>query len=339
MVFLMDLDEEIVQELRWDPILKEWVIVSNIREKRPWHPKDYCPFCPGYKEVGEYLSAIVIPNKYPALSTNPPKPTFHNFYVTASAIGECKVVIETPRHDIEDIDELELDEIYEFLLILRKEMVNAMNKPWAKYFLFFRNKGREIGVSLLHPHSQIYVLPFIPAKIEREIISFHEYWSGNKKCLLCSIINVEKSDRIRLIYENNYWISFLPFYAHWPYEVHIVPKRHVALYTELNDKELYELSDVLKIIIKSMNKMFKKSMPYVLVLHQAPIHGKYDYYHLHIEIYGMLRETGTLKYTAGIEHGGGNFTYDGVPEEHAKQLKDKCKEASKEFKPHGICIE
>ena len=335
----MDESKEVVQELRWDPILKEWIIISNIREKRPWHPKDYCPFCPGSKEVDKYTSAIIIPNKYPALSTNPPRPTLHNFYVTAPAIGECKVVIETPRHDIEDIDELELKEIYEFLLILKREMINAMKKPWAKYFLFFRNKGREIGVSLTHPHSQIYILPFIPSKIEREINSFQEYWSKNKKCLLCSIIDVEKNDRIRLIYENKYWISFLPFYAHWPYEVHIVPKRHVTLYTELENEELYELGDVLKIIISSMNMLFKKSMPYVLVLHQAPIDNKYNYYHLHIEIYGMLREIGALKYAAGIEQGGGNFTYDGIPEEHAKQLKDKCRIAVRKFKAHGVCIE
>jgi len=215
-------------------------------------------------------------------------------------------------------------------------MINAMKKPWAKYFLSFRNKGREIGVSLTHLHSQIYVLPFILSKIEKELTSFQEYWVKNSKCLLCSIISIEKRDRVRLIYENRSWVSFLPFYAHWHYEVHIVPKRHD---TKLEDLELRELSDVLRIILSSMNALFKKSMPYVLILHQAPLGNKYHYYYLHIEVYGMLRDIGVLKYTAGIEHGGGNFTFDGIPEEHAAQLKDACKKVAKNLGVHGTCVE
>jgi UDPglucose--hexose-1-phosphate uridylyltransferase len=262
-------------ELRWDPILGEWVMVSNIRSFRPWQPTTFCPFCPGTEETGYGWKALIVENKYPMLTEEPPEPTKHRFYKTQKAYGKCYVVIETPLHDIDDLSDLLEEQIAYVINLIIEKQKEIMDKEFVEYFLWFRNKGREIGVSLTHPHSQIYVLPFTPIKILREMENAKNYWKENNSCIFCKIIEVEKEDGIRVLLEN---------------------------------------------------RVFSKPMPYIMVLHQAPLKGSHPYYHLHIEIYGFLRDEGKLKYAAGMETGGGNFTYDAVPEENASKLRAKINE-------------
>lgn len=315
-----------VIELRWDPILGEWVMVSNIREKRPWQPRGGCPFCPGTLETGYDWEVLILPNKFPMLMLKPPKPTkHHKFFKVSKAIGECKVLIETPVHDVEDLHELSAEQLTKILILLVKEVKKYLGIKWAKYFMFFRNKGKEIGVSLTHPHSQIYVLPFIPNKVMRELKNSRSYFKRKGRCLFCDVIDAEKSEGTRVIYENNLWIAFIPFFSHWPFEIHIYPKRHTQLLTDLNSTEIKELALALKTVLCGLNSVLGKPMPYMMVLHQSPLKGNYDFYHLHLEIYGAFRSIGKLKYAASMEHGGGNFTYDDVPEENAKRLREAIK--------------
>jgi len=313
---------KIIAELRWDPTLREWVLVSNVRERRPWLPKDYCPLCPGTEETGYGWDVLIIENKYPMLMEEPPEPSRHRFYVTSKAIGKCYVVIETPKHDLDDLSDLSCGDIVKVINAIKDLMIKHVNEGIYEYFLWFRNKGDRIGVSLKHPHSQIYVLPFIPTKVERELMSAKEYWENKGRCLFCDIVKAELRDSVRVIYEASSWVAFLPFYAHWPYEVHIYPKRHVQLLTQLSDQEVSELAEVIKKVLCGLKKLFSEPMPYIMVLHQAPLRGDYSYYHLHIEVYGVFRGDGVLKYVAGMELGGGNFTYDSIPEESARRLRD-----------------
>lgn len=311
-----------VMELRWDPTLNEWVLVSNIRRFRPWQPSNYCPFCPGSPETGYGWRALILENRYPMLMENPPEPSSHWFYRLGRSVGKCYVVVETPEHNLDDISDLPIEQIEYVLNMIIDKAREESGKEYAHYFLWFRNKGREIGVSLTHPHSQIYVLPFTPSKVERELESSREYFSNHGKCLFCDILNAELSDGTRLIYSNDYWVSFMPFYSHWPFEVHIYPRRHVKLITELTKDEVRGLAEALKVSLCGLTHVFNKSMPYVLVLHQSPLRGNYPYYHMHIEIYGALRDEDKIKYAAGMEIGGGNFTYDSVPEENAQRIRD-----------------
>ncbi|ADY00730.1 galactose-1-phosphate uridylyltransferase [Vulcanisaeta moutnovskia 768-28] len=309
-------------ELRWDPILREWVLVSNIRRFRPWQPSNYCPFCPGNPETGYGWRALILENRYPMLMENPPEPGNHWFYKTSRSVGKCYVVVETPEHNIDDISDLPIDQIEYVLSMIINKVREESGKDYAHYFLWFRNKGREIGVSLTHPHSQVYVLPFTPSRIERELDSAREYFNNYGRCLFCDIVKAELKDYARIIYNNDQWVSFMPFYSHWPFEVHIYPKRHIQLITELTNEEVRSLSEVLKVSLCGLTHVFSKPMPYILVLHQAPLRGDYAYYHLHIEVYGILREEDKIKYAAGMETGGGNFTYDSVPEENAQRIRD-----------------
>ncbi len=313
---------EIVQELRWDPILGEWVLVSNIREYRPWRKEDFCPFCPGAPETGFGWNTLILDNKYPMLSQNPPKPTSHRFYTTAYAYGRCLVLIETPQHDVDDLSDLGVEKIVEVFNRVRELIAKYREDRFAIYLLYFRNKGVEIGVSLTHPHSQIYILPFIPAKILRELINSNNYYRSRKSCLFCDILREELADKARIVFENRCSVSFVPFYAHWPFEVHVYTKRHTQLLTDLSGEELYDFAENIFTILQGFKKLLNKPMPYIMVLHQAPLKGRYDFYHLHIEIYGVYRISGRLKYAAGMEIGGGNFTYDSTPEKAAEILRN-----------------
>jgi len=319
----MDVGEKLVMELRWDPVLGEWVMVSNIRSARPWQPTSFCPFCPGTKETGYGWNALILENKFPMLMEAPPKPSMHRFYKTARSYGKCYVVVETPEHSIDDLSDLPIEQISYVINLIAEKQEEELKEKYAQYFLWFRNKGKEIGVSLTHPHSQIYITPFIPARVLRELNNAKRYWYKNGRCLFCDIIKVEKEDRVRTLLENEDWISFMPFYAHWPFEIHIYPKKHVQLLTQLTSKEIAQMAQILKHSLCGLKNMFSKPMPYIMVLHQAPLKNNSNFYHLHIEIYGMLREEGKLKYAAGVETGGGNFTYDSTPEYNALKLREK----------------
>ncbi|MDK6027983.1 galactose-1-phosphate uridylyltransferase [Ignisphaera sp. 4213-co] len=326
----MSNSEELVMELRWDPTLGEWIMVSNIRSARPWQPTSFCPFCPGTPETGYGWKALILENRFPMLIENPPNPSIHRFYKTAKASGKCYVVVETPQHDLDDLSDLPLEQIKYVIELVIEKQKEEMKKDYAEYFLWFRNKGREIGVSLTHPHSQIYVTPFTPIRVLREIENAKIYWEKNRRCLFCDILKVEVEDKTRLLLENTNWVAFMPFYSHWPFEIHIYPKKHIQLLTQLSEVDIVDLAKILKHSLCGLKKLFSKPMPYIMAVHQSPLKGDCSFYHLHIEIYGILRDENKLKYAAGMETGGGNFTYDSVPELNAQKLKKKIIECLNE---------
>lgn len=195
-------------------------------------------------------------------------------------------------------------------------------KKYVKYVFEFRNKGREIGVSLHHPHSQLYAFPFIPPKIRRELASAKAYMKKFGECLFCRILKEEKNQGERLICENEAFACFLPFFAKWPYETHVYSKRHAQSLLDFGSSERRSLAEILRDVTAAYNNLFGFSMPYVMAIHQKPTDGRdYPYYHFHIEFYPPYRTKDKLKFPAGIERGAGVFGYDGNPEEKAKELK------------------
>jgi len=179
------------------------------------------------------------------------------------------------------------------------------------------NEGREIDVSLTH--SQIYVLPVVPPRAALELARSKRWYKRHGECLHCAI--VKREDK-RVIYENGRWKSFTPYYARWPFEAHVYPKRHVSSIVEFSEDELVDLVDALKKTLCAFKNVLEKPMPYIMVMHQAPLRLRLPYYHLHFEIYGMYRPDGRLKYAAGAETGGGLFTLEATPEEAAQKLKE-----------------
>ncbi len=275
----------------------------------------------------------MLPNKFPALTMNAPQPTHGvaGLFRARRAIGVCEVVVETPSHE-GDLCDLTLDHAKKVIDVFTEEYLKLGSLKPVKYVAEFRNKGKEIGVSLTHPHSQIYALPFIPPRIRCELKSFRNYMRRRGRCLLCDIINLEYREKVRLIYENKHFIILLPYFAMWPYEVHVYPKRHVQALPDLSDEERFHLADALRVVTAMYNALFDRDLPYMMVIHQKPTDGKdYSYYHMHVEFYQPYRDRDKLKYAAGIEWGYWTFTYDGVPEQKARELREACYRALKKL--------
>ncbi|MFB6490770.1 MAG: galactose-1-phosphate uridylyltransferase [Thermoproteus sp. AZ2] len=310
-----------MSEIRQDPTTGDWILVAPRRVSRPWQPSDFCPFDPGAPETGYGWDALILPNRYPVVAPDAPEVEPDPFYARLRAYGRALVVVETPEHGLDDISDLPEAQIRRVLGLVAEEMAKAASDPAIAYFLFFRNKGREIGVSLTHPHSQIYELPVVPARVARELERSKSYYEERGRCLHCDIISAESKSK-RVVASWPRWIAFVPFYARWPHEVHLYPTRHVQLFTELGEEELDELAAALKLVLCGLNKALGKPMPYMMVLHQAPLRGgPYPHYHLHFEIYGMYRPDGKLKYAASAETGANIYTLDTTPEDAAERIR------------------
>lgn len=326
-----------MHEIRWNPLIRQWIIVAEHRSVRPWRPDEeerkqqFCPFCPGAPELAHLKSwdVVSLPNRYPALVENPPKPEKPLFpgYSAREARGLCRVIVETPEHE-GDFYTMKLDHVVKVVEIYKSEYSDLSKKDYVEYVAVFRNKGKEIGVSLTHPHSQIYALPFVPPRISVEVESMKEYWNKTGKCLICDVVEHELRDNRRAVYENGSFLVVLPYYAMWPYELHVYPKIHVTSLEELNDQFIRDLADALRVISATYTALLKRDAPYIMVFHNPPAKGEYAYYHFHVEFYQPYRERNKLKYAAGIEWGYWVFTYDGSPEKKAEELKKACREAA-----------
>mgnify|MGYP002153798200 CR=1 FL=1 len=222
------------------------------------------------------------------------------------------------------------DSLKRVLEVFTERYLELRAKPQVKYVFIFRNKGSEIGVTLHHPHSQIVSFPFVPPLIKRELRSSQEFMRKHRRCLFCTILNLERKIGSRMVLENESFALFLPFYARWPYETHIFPRRHIQSLADLRPHEFSSLADVLKMTLVGYNELFGFSMPYIMALHQEPADKrKHTYYHFHIEFYPPYRSKGVLKFPAGVERAAGTFTYDAEPESRAQELRAAFSRASR----------
>lgn len=313
---------EACNELRWNPLLGQWVVVSTSRESRPWQPGNACPFCPGSSELPRNWRTAVMPNRFPALSkeANACTKSFEVFRVR-KGYGDCRVVVETSKHE-GDLFELSLEEVVDALRTTIQTCKEMERDPRIRYVASFRNKGKEIGVSLTHPHSQIYALPFVPPRIRTELRNALNYRKRKSACLFCAMLSLERQQSSRVIYENKHFSAFMPFYAMWPFEVHVYSRRHLQMLRELRHPEVVALADMLRTITGGYSQLFEKPMPYIMFVHQGPAHQRCTHFHFHVEFYPALRDAKKLKYAAGIEWGAGVFTYDGLPEDRADMLRE-----------------
>ena len=204
-------------ELRWNPILKEWVIVGSNRRNRPVHTSGTntpnCPFCPESPEIGGKEEVVSLPNKFPCLFPDPPQPAANSngLYKVSPATGFCEIVVETPKHE-GDLSDLSIERLYEILKLFAKRYEELGSNSHIKYVYIFRNTGKEIGATIHHPHSQIYALPFVPPLMKQELMSSREFMKRYKECLFCNIIKKEMEDERRVIYKDDLSICFIPFF-------------------------------------------------------------------------------------------------------------------------------
>ncbi|HEX8773893.1 MAG TPA: galactose-1-phosphate uridylyltransferase [Pyrinomonadaceae bacterium] len=319
-----------MSELRWNPLLGEWVATATHRQERTFlPPADFCPLCPtregGFPtEVPESsYDLVVFENRFPSLRPDPPEPAVEGseLYPVRPAQGVCEVVLYSQEHTT-TLAEEPVEQIYQLVRVWTDRFLALGALDFVKYVFAFENKGEAIGVTLHHPHGQIYAYPFIPPRIERELEQCHAHQEREGSCLLCDVMAEEQRDGRRIVALNESFAAFIPFYARWPYELHICSRRHLQALTDMTEAEQRDLASMLKMVLTAFDRLFNIKFPYMMVIHQRPVDGgSYDYYHFHIEFYPPLRTATKLKYLAGSETGAGLFINDTLAEEKAAELR------------------
>ena len=309
-------------ELRWNPTLLEWVSTASHRQGRPQMPADWCPFCPGSGRVPDHYDVHIYPNDFAAFTIPPASPAIQgdDFYKVRPSYGKCDVVLYHPDHHT-SLPQLSVDHIVKLVQLWRKRFLELKATPGIRNVTVFENKGAVIGVTMPHPHGQIYALPFIPPRIEKELAAARAHHRRTGRCLYCDILKKERREGRRIIAENKTFTAFIPFYARWPYEVHIFARRHLGTLEAFRPAEEQGLAEILKWVTLKYDNLYAMSFPYMMILHQAPTRGGFPYYHFHIEFYPPHRSKEKLKYVATIETGAGTFLNDSLAEEKAAELR------------------
>jgi len=313
-----------MSELRWHPILAEWVAVAANRQDRPQMPKDYCPFDPGSGKVPDHYDVYLYPNDFPAFS-----PEYEPFegaqagdlFGTTGARGACDVVIYHPDHNMPP-SQLSAEHWRKVIDLWTSRSVKLWANADIALVYIFENTGVAIGVTMPHPHGQIYSFPFIPPYVERERGAAQAYFGQRGECVYCNVLEGEKADGRRIVEENEYFTAFVPFAARFPSEMQIYARRHVGKLADLSDAEKTGLADLMRVVRLKYDALYKMPMPLMMVVRQAPVRGEHPYFHFHIEFFPIQRSATKLKYLAGVETGAGTFLADTVPEMRAAELRD-----------------
>jgi len=313
-----------MQELRLNPMTGEWVMISSERQERPVLPRpDACPLCPGVLELERDYDLAVFENRFPALVREPANPSDSGSPLLESKAskGICEVVMYTSIHD-SSLSRMPLSQIEKLVYVWADRYKELSQYPYVKYVFIFENRGKEVGATLSHPHGQIYAFPFIPIRMNLKLKNMKRYYSDKGACLLCDIVNEEIRLDKRLIYCNDFFIAMVPYYARFPYEVHVIPVRHIGNVAEMNPDEKKGLADILKVVTMKYDKLFDMEFPYMMAMFQTPSDGKdYEYFHFHVEFCPPLRGKNKIKWMASVETETWQFINPSTPEEIADELK------------------
>lgn len=339
-------------ELRKDPVTGRWVIIATERAKRPAQygniPEErkggFCPFCPGNErstppEVLSYRPTTTskdtegwwlrtVPNKFPALRQEGPLTrSGEGMYDRITGYGAHEVLIESPDHEhtIADLSEEQLQEI---IWAMRDRCVELRKDPRIRYILIFKNWGREAGASLEHPHCQIIALPIVPKRVQEELAGAAKYYEYKERCAYCDMVQQELAANLRLVMENDSFISFMPFASRFPFETWVLPKEHSALFLDIQKNQVVELARILKrtlLLIKGA----LDDPAYNFVIHTTPFDESVNaaYYHWHIEIIPKLTKV------AGFEWGSGFYINPTPPEDAARFLQEVASRGKDDVNP------
>lgn len=312
--------------LRWHPLRGEWVIYAGARQHRTFLPaSDHDPLAttvdpnrPTELPAGDY-DVAVFENRFPAMSRD-------NHHVElgivpgAAARGACEVVVYGQSPEL-GLSRLPLAQI-ELLLAVWKDRTHELGeRREVQYVFVFENRGTEVGVTLHHPHGQIYAYPFVPPLVEAQLRRQREHLDRTGHNLLELHIARELADGRRMLYIGAHAVAFVPACARYAYEIWVAPRRAIARFTDLTDEVAADLARALKLALAKLDGLWDRPMPYVMAFHQAPSDGApHPEAHLHAEIYPPLRMRDRLKYLAGSEIGAGTFAADTLPEDTAAEL-------------------
>lgn len=314
-------------EIRFNPLIRDWVMIASHRQNRPQMPKDWCPFCPGSGRVPDDFDVLKYDNDFPALSQNPPAPdpAATGIYKMEHAYGKCEVILYSKEHTI-TLPELSPEHVEKLVNLWCERVEELERDEKIKYIFIFENRGEVVGVTMPHPHGQIYAYPFIPKKLELELASSNEHFESTGRCLICDILKTEQEFRQRIIFENEDFITFLPYFAEYPYGIYIVSKAHKQKITDFNGRERKNLAISIRNAAGTLDSLFGYQFPYMMCMHQAPVNsGNFNYYHFHIEFFPPMRSKEKQKFNASSETGAWAHCNPTAPEEKAQELREAYK--------------
>jgi UDPglucose--hexose-1-phosphate uridylyltransferase len=320
-----------IGELRLDPLLNEWVVMAAHRQTRVFlPPKELCPLCP---TTGELLTEIpdsnyevvVFDNKNPSLRSPEGDWALPDLIGpgtdTGTAAGKCEVVCFTDNHggSFKDLSERQV----RTLLEAWKDRTEELSKvSYIRHIAPFENRGEEVGVTLAHPHSQIYAYSYIPPRVEKMLAVAKRYKDLTGKVLFDDVVAREIRDQERIIAQNEHWVAFVPYAARYSFEIHVAPLSPVADLAALSGAQSDAFPAIALEVTKRLDGVFNIPMAYIATWHQAPIREGRDLLRLHWQITSVRRAPGKLKYLAGSESTMGAFIMDLRPEQSAKQMRE-----------------
>jgi UDPglucose--hexose-1-phosphate uridylyltransferase len=313
--------------LRWHPLRGEWVAYATHRQNRTFlPPPSYNPLGPTTDPAhptelpaGDY-DVAVFENLFPTLTSlahDPPALSVP----TAAGRGACEVVVFT-RDPSTSLGALPLWHLELIIAVWADRHSELGARPEIEYVFPFENRGVEVGVTLQHPHGQIYAYPFVPPIPARELTNQQAYLDAHGCGLVEALVAAEISEGRRLLYDGPAVAAFVPICARYPYEVWIAPKRAVESVAALDAATRADLARALKTVLLKYDALWDRPFPYVMAIHQAPTDGRpHPEAHLHLEFYPAYRMRDRLKYLAGSEIGAGVFTADTDPDAKAAELR------------------
>ena len=318
-------------ELRLDALTNEWVVMAAHRQARVFvPPKELCPLCPTkpglHSEIPESAYEVVVfENLSPSLAIAKDDwklPAYDGLDTPiVDAAGFCEVLCYTDNHDA-NFGSLSLEQIRIVMEAWRDRTREIATKPHIAHIFPFENRGVEIGVTLHHPHGQIYSYSYLPPRVEKMLSVADAHFAKHSRPLLTDIIARELKDEVRIVAQNSEWIAYVPFASRYPFEIHIAPKKFVPDLAELSDEAADAFGAVAKEALQRLDGVFGIEMAYMASWHQAPVQVGRDVLGLHMQITSIRRAPGKLKYLAGSESAMQAFIMDMKPEQSAAQLRD-----------------
>lgn len=312
-------------QLRFNELRGEQVDYAIHRQDRTFLPaRDHCPLCP--TRPGGPTTEIPFPAFEIAVFDN-------RFPAFTAPQGAAEVVVYTDRHE-GSLGTLAAERAEDLMWVWRHRYLELGAREDVEYVMIFENRGVEVGVTLHHPHGQIYGYPFLPPVPALELAADRRLGG----CAPCELLRAELEDGRRVLFENDAAVAYVPYAARWAYEAHVTIREHRPSLLECEPRELRLLADALQRLVRGYDALFERPFPYVMVVHQAPT-ARPDPAgaasaadagggHLHVEFYPPLRTADKLKYLAGSEQGAGTFIADTVPEESATALREAIARAA-----------
>lgn len=324
----------IMAELRWNPLESRYVMVAGHRQNRPQMPQDWCPFCPGSGRVPEKYTVFLYPNDFPALSVPPAVPTVETLgpYTVTPARGRCEVILYSSDHNgsMATLDETHLRALFQ---LWKERYLEVGALPDVKYVLEFENRGELIGVTMPHPHGQLYGFPFIPPRMERELEASESHFRSTGRNLFADILNAECSDGRRIVFKRGVWTAFVPFCADFPFEIHVYPNLDVASLADVDNATGYDLLLTLRQINRLYDCLYDFPLPFMMAIHQNPTDGfdRRAWFRMHVKFYPLHRSRDKIKYCASCETDAFAHCNPTYPEEKAEDLRQALQRSDERF--------